>query len=125
MDHKYFMDWCSLIVELFYGKILRVVRDYYTDKSQKNKGFKDTQMARCAICDKKAVSGSAVSHSQIHTKRTFKPNLQKVYGVVMCTRCIKTLKKHNEVKHLEKEVAVEAVEEVKEEAKDENEKISE
>lgn len=77
------------------------------------------------MCEKHAVSGNAVSHSQIHTKRKFKPNLQKVYGVVMCTRCIKTLKKLNSVKHLDQETATEAVEEVKEEAKEENEKISE
>lgn len=50
-------------------------------------------MARCAVCYKSATSGSQVSHSQIHTKRTFKPNLQKVNGVYVCTRCLKTAKK--------------------------------
>lgn len=50
-------------------------------------------MASCSICRKSAVSGNAVSHAQNHTKRKFKPNLQKVYGVVLCTRCLKTIKK--------------------------------
>ncbi len=50
-------------------------------------------MARCSICDKKAVTGSNVSHSQVHTKRKFKPNLQKVNGMVLCTQCLRTAKK--------------------------------
>ena len=49
-------------------------------------------MARCVLCLKSATSGSKVSHSQIHTKRTFKPNLQKVNGLLLCTRCLKTFK---------------------------------
>ncbi|MFA7253370.1 MAG: bL28 family ribosomal protein [Patescibacteria group bacterium] len=50
-------------------------------------------MARCIVCSKSAVAGSQISHSQIHTKRRFKPNLQKVGGVSVCTRCLKTIKK--------------------------------
>ena len=50
-------------------------------------------MARCVICDKKAVAGSNVSHSQVHTKRKFKPNLQKVNGLLLCTRCLKSIRK--------------------------------
>lgn len=50
-------------------------------------------MARCQICLKSKTAGNAVSHSQIHTKREFKPNLQKVNGVVLCTRCLKSIKK--------------------------------
>jgi len=49
-------------------------------------------MARCQICSKSKTAGNAVSHSQIHTKRQFKPNLQKVSGIVICTRCLKTIK---------------------------------
>lgn len=49
-------------------------------------------MAKCTFCEKRAVSGNQVSHSQIHTKRKFKPNLQKVNGLILCTRCLKTLK---------------------------------
>ena len=50
-------------------------------------------MARCTLCQKGPTSGSAVSHSQIHTKRTFKPNLQKVNGLLLCSRCLKSIKK--------------------------------
>lgn len=50
-------------------------------------------MARCAICYKKAVSGSNVSHSQVHTKRKFKPNLQKVNGIVLCTKCLRSIRR--------------------------------
>ena len=50
-------------------------------------------MARCTLCDKKAVAGSNVSHSQVHTKRRFKPNLQKVSGLLLCTQCLRTIKK--------------------------------
>lgn len=50
-------------------------------------------MARCELCAKSKTAGNNVSHSQIHTKREFKPNLQKVNGVVLCTRCLKTIKK--------------------------------
>ncbi len=49
-------------------------------------------MARCLICRKSAASGHTISHSQIHTKRKFKPNLQKVNGMVLCTKCLKTIK---------------------------------
>jgi large subunit ribosomal protein L28 len=55
-------------------------------------------MARCTICDKKAVSGSYVSHSQRHTKRLFKPNLQKVQGILVCTACLRTSAKTPKVK---------------------------
>lgn len=50
-------------------------------------------MARCVICTKSKTAGNAVSHSQIHTKRQFKPNLQKVSGLLICTRCLKSIKK--------------------------------
>ena len=50
-------------------------------------------MAQCSLCGKSSTSGSTVSHSQIHTKRRFKPNLQKVSGVVVCTKCLRTVKK--------------------------------
>lgn len=50
-------------------------------------------MAVCMLCKKRAHTGSNVSHSQIHTKRKFKPNLQKVNGLLLCTQCIRTLKK--------------------------------
>ena len=54
-------------------------------------------MARCTLCNKSKTSGSAVSHSQIHTKRTFGPNLQKVNGLLLCTRCLKTINKQKKI----------------------------
>ncbi|MBU1213484.1 MAG: 50S ribosomal protein L28, partial [Alphaproteobacteria bacterium] len=32
---------------------------------------------KCSICAKGPVSGNNVSHSNRHTKRSFRPNLQK------------------------------------------------
>jgi large subunit ribosomal protein L28 len=58
-------------------------------------------MARCEICDKKTVTGHNVSHSMRHTKRQWKPNIQKVTiyengqprTVKICSRCLRTLAK--------------------------------
>lgn len=54
-------------------------------------------MARCTLCYKSVTAGSKVSHSQIHTKRKFAPNLQKVNGLLLCTRCLKTINKQKRV----------------------------
>ncbi len=51
---------------------------------------------QCVICNKKQISGNKVSHSKRHTRRTFKPNLQKINIILsgkkqkayVCTRCI-------------------------------------
>ena len=53
---------------------------------------------RCEICGKGRMVGNLVSHSNIKTKRTQKPNTQKVRAVVKgvhrrvraCTRCIRS-----------------------------------
>ncbi len=53
--------------------------------------------AKCQICDKKRQSGHKVSHSNIKTKRTWAPNIQKVKVMVdgapkritVCTRCLR------------------------------------
>lgn len=71
-------------------------------------------MAQCVICSKRAVSGNTVSHSQIHTKRKFKPNLQKVNGMILCTKCLRTIKKYDRIEHeleleLQKEIAAKEV----------------
>ncbi len=71
-------------------------------------------MAKCALCQKRAASGNAVSHSQIHTKRKFKPNLQKVNGVVLCTKCLRTIRKENKVIEDLEQIVEEKVEEAKE-----------
>ena len=53
---------------------------------------------KCAICGKGPVSGGSYSHSNLRTKRTFSPNLQKQKVVLdgkaqtadVCTNCIKS-----------------------------------
>ncbi|AKX93675.1 50S ribosomal protein L28 [Moorella thermoacetica] len=55
-------------------------------------------MATCSICGKRAVTGNQVSHSNIKTKRTWAPNLQRVKLLVngtprrayVCTRCLRS-----------------------------------
>ncbi len=49
----------------------------------------------CEICGKGTMSGMNVSHSHLKTKRTWKPNIQRVRAIVdgevkrinVCTRC--------------------------------------
>jgi large subunit ribosomal protein L28 len=55
-------------------------------------------MAKCEICGKKPLTGHNVSHSMRHTKRQWKPNIQKVTIVKdgrlrkmkICSRCLRT-----------------------------------
>ena len=55
-------------------------------------------MAKCEICGKGVVFGEAVSHSNRHTHRTWKPNIRKVKAVVngtpktdaVCSRCLRS-----------------------------------
>ncbi|HBT46359.1 MAG TPA: 50S ribosomal protein L28 [Peptococcaceae bacterium] len=55
-------------------------------------------MAVCSICGKKSVVGNQISHSNIKTKRQWRPNLQRVRAVVngtrrriyVCTRCLRS-----------------------------------
>ncbi len=55
---------------------------------------------RCEICGKGQVSGNNVSHSMIHTRRKWNPNIQTVKindnGTVrrahVCTRCMRSKK---------------------------------
>ncbi len=55
---------------------------------------------KCDICGKGQVSGNQVSHSNIHTKRKWNPNIQVVRindngstkKLKVCTRCIKSNK---------------------------------
>jgi large subunit ribosomal protein L28 len=56
---------------------------------------------RCEVCGKGPVSGNNVSHSKVHTKRRFMPNLQtatvmkagKPVRMRVCTRCLRTAAK--------------------------------
>ncbi len=52
----------------------------------------------CEICGKGEVTGMNVSHSNLKTKRTWKPNIQRVKALVngeikrvnTCTRCLRS-----------------------------------
>jgi large subunit ribosomal protein L28 len=52
----------------------------------------------CEICSKGPSSGNNVSHSHLKTKRTWKPNIQRVKAIVngevkrvnTCTRCLRS-----------------------------------
>jgi large subunit ribosomal protein L28 len=58
-------------------------------------------MAKCDICGKTPSFGHSVSHSNVRTKRQWKPNIQKVtvfydgqlQKMKLCTRCLRTLSK--------------------------------
>jgi large subunit ribosomal protein L28 len=58
---------------------------------------------RCEICGKGPVAGNIVSHSKVHTKRRFKPNLVTAHiapkgggvahNIRVCTLCLRTTTK--------------------------------
>lgn len=50
-------------------------------------------MAKCQICGKGPVAGRNVPKSQHKTPRMLQPNVQKIDGIQMCTRCLRTLRK--------------------------------
>jgi large subunit ribosomal protein L28 len=58
-------------------------------------------MAKCELCGKGPQFGHNVSHSKRATNRQFKPNVKRVQvevdgrlrRMVLCTRCLRTLKK--------------------------------
>ena len=82
-------------------------------------------MARCQICCKSAVTGSQVSHSQIHNKRKFRPNLQKVNGLVLCTRCLKSIKKEKRIEENLRQSQIDEAQKKRQEAEVEKvEKVS-
>ncbi|MGA7987531.1 MAG: 50S ribosomal protein L28, partial [Candidatus Dormiibacterota bacterium] len=53
---------------------------------------------RCDICGKGPMTGNNVSHSKVHTKRRFLPNLHATHVAIkgkevkarVCTRCLRT-----------------------------------
>ena len=59
----------------------------------------------CEICGKGTVTGMNVSHSHLKTKRTWKPNIQRVPAIVdgevkrvnVCTRCLRSGKVQRDV----------------------------
>jgi len=60
---------------------------------------------RCDLCGKKPAAGYAVSHSQRHTKRRWRPNIQHATLLIdgtprrltVCTRCLRTYHKTQKV----------------------------
>ena len=52
----------------------------------------------CEVCNKGELSGNNVSHSHLKTKRSWKPNIQRVRAVDdgevkrinVCTRCLRS-----------------------------------
>src|SRR5260370_35142478 len=58
----------------------------------------NTMAQRCAICGKGPQYGHHVSHSKVHTKRRFMPNLHKARATIagraqtalVCTPCLPT-----------------------------------
>lgn len=52
----------------------------------------------CEICGKGTMTGMNVSHSHLKTKKTWKPNIQRVRAIVdgevkrinVCTRCLRS-----------------------------------
>lgn len=58
-------------------------------------------MAKCEMCGKSPSFGHSISHSNVRTKRQWKPNIQKVSVYQdgkqvrkhLCTRCLRTLNK--------------------------------
>ncbi|MHB8508755.1 MAG: 50S ribosomal protein L28 [Candidatus Dormibacteria bacterium] len=53
---------------------------------------------RCDLCGKGPATGNNVSHSKVHTRRRFMPNLQsatlmrggRMVKALVCTRCLRT-----------------------------------
>ncbi|NLW59082.1 MAG: 50S ribosomal protein L28 [Firmicutes bacterium] len=54
--------------------------------------------ARCDICSKGQQTGNLVSHSNIKTKRVWKPNIKRIKALIngtpktikVCTRCLRS-----------------------------------
>ena len=59
----------------------------------------------CEVCGKGTMSGMNVSHSHVKTKKTWKPNIQRVRVIVdgeikrvnVCTRCLRSGKVQRDV----------------------------
>lgn len=49
--------------------------------------------ARCMLCGKGPVASLNRPHSLHKTKRIIKPNVQSFGGLMVCTACIRTLKR--------------------------------
>jgi large subunit ribosomal protein L28 len=82
-------------------KLWVVAGQYWGDGQIRNHSKGSRIMAKCAICGKKPMTGHNVSHSMRHTKRQWKPNLQKTTifeagkarKVKVCSRCLRSMTK--------------------------------
>ena len=54
-------------------------------------------MAICVLCAKGSMTGNNVPKSVHKTSRKTYPNLQKMMGMMVCTRCARTIKKYSAV----------------------------
>ena len=69
----------------------------------------------CEVCGKKTATGFNVSHSHLKTKRTWKPNIQRVRVLVdgqvkrmnVCTRCLRSHKVNRDIGFLHDRPAAE------------------
>ena len=50
-------------------------------------------MAKCMLCGKGPHAAQNVPKSMHKTKRVVQPNIQKIGGIAMCTRCMRTLRR--------------------------------
>ncbi len=50
-------------------------------------------MPKCEMCAKGSQKAANRSHSKTKTLRRQKPNLQKLFGKLVCTKCRRTLSK--------------------------------
>ena len=52
-----------------------------------------TKVVSCSVCGKTTQTGYNRPHSLHRTKRLVKPNIQKIEGKKICTRCLRTFNK--------------------------------
>ncbi|AKM81915.1 TPA: 50S ribosomal protein L28 [Candidatus Berkelbacteria bacterium] len=49
----------------------------------------------CYLCGKTVTTGNNVPHSQHKTRRFIRPNIQKTRGMIICTKCLRTINKYS------------------------------
>lgn len=52
--------------------------------------MKNNQNLICFVCGKMPTVGNNKPNSLHKTKKTIRPNVQKIRGEIMCTRCLRT-----------------------------------
>ena len=90
INNDNYLDW---IVARAFNK-----QDALAIADLSDSGLVDYDNYVCEICGKGEMAGMNVSHSHLKTKRTWKPNIQRVRAVVngevkrvnVCTRCLRS-----------------------------------